>query len=158
MSQSNASIKGFTLIEVMVTLVIIAIMAGVISLNINSPSYSTFMANANKVATLLSLLADEAAYSGSVIKCKVNYTGLKCSKYKNQTWKDLPLSNVVSWTWPDRVHVLQISVDGVFLKDEQREIKFYPTGNRSIISLQIGDYSYTTWITTRLQGGFSISN
>lgn len=150
--------QGFTLLEVMIALVIISIMSGLIGLNINASHYSTFMANANKVASTLSALADEAVYSDSVISCKVNNNGLDCSRYKNQTWQALPISKVVSWDWPDSIHVLQLSVGGVFLKEHERVIKFYPTGDSSPTSLQITDTVNKTWIDSSFTGGFVVNN
>lgn len=149
--------KGFTLIEILIVLVIIAIVSGIAVLNIGAPTYAAFTAKADKIATTLELLNDDAAYTDSVIVCKVLAQGFSCQSYKNNEWNDLPMSRIVPWGWPKDITINQILVDGVPLK-EDGTIRFIPIGDADPMSFRITDGRYYTWIDGDLDGNFQVSN
>ncbi len=149
--------KGFTLIEIMIVLVIIAVMSAVLVLKVTAPSYSNFLSDANKIATLLELLGDEAVYTNSVIVCDIENTGLICQRYKNDEWSDIRLSNIASWSWPKKLKITQANVNGIPLKDKEK-IRFFPNGDQSLLSIQITDGIRNAWIDGDLSGSFKVSN
>lgn len=149
--------KGFTLLEILIVLAIIAIMSAVVVLNVSAPTYSAFMANARKIAATLSILNDEAVYTNSVLVCKVEDDGLSCQGYKNGNWSDINISTLVSWGWPKNFSIEQVYVNSVLLKQGET-IKFFATGDQQPTSLQITDGRYTTWIDGDINGNFQVNN
>lgn len=148
------STLGFTLIEILIVLVIIAIMSGVVSLNISSPRDRIFKSNLLKISNFLETLADQAVYTNSVITCMVG-DGITCKTYKNGEWDDLNLTSIVSWQWP-QVKVLEIKVDGSHLKDNE-PIRFPPSGEIEQMSFHISDGENDAWIDGNLNGEFKVS-
>jgi len=148
---------GFTLLEILVVLFIVSIMSAVVVLNVNAPSYANFIANARKIAATLSILSDEALYTNSVILCEVSSNGLQCRRYKNEQWTEINIAQLVSWTWPDGVTVENVYVNGVGLKDD-RNIRFFASGDQQPISLQVTNGKYHTWIDGDISGVFQVNN
>lgn len=147
-------VTGFTLIEILIVLVIIAVMSGVVALNVGSPKERIFKSDLLKISNLLATLADQAVYTNSVITCMVG-DGIKCKTYKNNEWDDLNLTGIVSWKWPD-VRVLEIRVDGNRLKDNEL-IRFPPSGEIEQMSFHISDGDHDAWIDGNLNGEFKVS-
>lgn len=149
--------RGFTLIEIMIVLVIIAIMAGVVVLNVNSSNYSGFMAEGLKISSTLEVIADEAVYTNSVIVCDVTDTGFVCQSYKNGEWRDLNMRSLVSWGWPRSIQVKAIYVNGRPIKDDEK-LRFLPSGEIQAMSLQISDGVHNAWIDGDMDGNFQVNN
>lgn len=149
--------NGFTLIEIIVVLVIIAVMSSVVVLNVNSSNYATFMSQANKVAATLEAIGDKAVYTNSIVACNIELDGLSCQSYKDGEWDDLNLSKVVNWDWPSKINIEQVMINGVQLKQGDK-IRFSPNGNSQPTSIRIGDGQYHTWIDNDLSGNYRISN
>ena len=149
--------QGFTLIEIMIVLVIIGLMSGVIVLNVGSSNYSGFMADASKIANALEIVADEAAYTNSVIACDVNFDGFICQAYKNGDWRELNLKNLVAWAWPNGIRIERVYINGQILKDNEK-IRFYPHGDIDKMSFQISNGVHKVWIDGDMNGVFVINN
>ena len=148
---------GFTLIEIIIVLVILAVMAGVVTLQVGSSNNTRFMSVVQKFSGVLSMLADEAVYSNSVISCQIQTRSLSCSKYHNGEWSDLPLQKMISWTWPNGLEVSKVLINGVPLKDNQ-PIRFIPSGDNAGVSIQLRDGDYNAWIDSDLAGRYGIAN
>lgn len=148
---------GFTLIEIMIVMVIIAVMSGVAVLSVGSSTYSSFMADVLKVSSTLEILADESVYTNSVIACDVNINGFSCSSYKNGDWQELDLRKLVTWGWPDKMQIKAVYVDGNPIKDGDK-IRFFPSGDISPMSFQVTDGPHTAWIDGDMSGVFVVNN
>lgn len=149
--------SGFTLIEIIIVLVIIAVMSSVVMLNVGSSNYSGYIGNVNKIAATLGLLGDEAVYTNSVVTCSVANSGFTCQAYKNGEWNDLNLAKVASWGWPKGMAIEAVMVNGAPLK-ENEEIRFYPTGELSPMSFKVTNGIYHSWIDGNVNGDFAVSN
>ena len=149
--------RGFTLLEILIVLAIVAIMSSVVVLNVSAPSYAKFTADANKIAAAMGILCDQAVYTNSVIVCEVSPNALACKSYKNGNWTDLNLQNLISWAWPTNMTIEQVFINGATLKQGER-LKFVATGVQAPISLQITNGRYTTWIDGDLNGNFQVNN
>lgn len=148
--------SGFTLIEIMVVLVLLAVMTTVVTLNVGGPSYSRFQGSAEKIANTFSILADEAVFTSSVVSCQVTPKSMVCKKYRDGEWNDLPISRLVAWGWPKELRISQVLVNGVAIKDKQ-PIFFLPSGDNGDISVQVADDSYSAWIDGDMSGRYKVS-
>ena len=147
---------GFTLLEIMVVLVIVAIMSSVVVMNIGSASHGSFKSDLTKIATTLDILADEAVYTNSVILCKLEDNELSCVKYKNGDYQDLDIRKLVSWGWPDNLKITQILVNDVPLKEDQM-LRFTPNGNLPLISFRITNGVQSAWVDGNMDGDFVVN-
>jgi hypothetical protein len=132
-------------------------MSSVTVLSVSVPSYSSFVADARKVATLLEVINDEAIYTNSVIVCAIHTDGLDCNGYKNGEWNDVSLNRLVPWSWPGKIKIIEVYVNGILLKKDET-IRFLPTGGLSPIEFKVSDGRYTTWLNGDLDGNFEVSN
>lgn len=148
---------GFTILEIMIVLAIIAIMSGVVVMNVSSSTYGNFVSQANKVAAMLEVLGDNAVYTNSVIACDANTNGLDCQRYKNGEWVDVTLSSIVAWQWPEGMKIEQVLINGLPMKQNDK-IRFVPDGNTIPMSIRVGNGAYNTWIDNDLSGNYKISN
>lgn len=148
---------GFTLIEILVVLVIIAILTSVVTISVGSARYTDFLANANKIATILEILNDDAVYTNSLISCGIEKRKFDCTKYKNGEWHDINLNKVTSIAWPKEIEVKQVLVNQVRLKFNEK-MQFLPIGNLNTISIWITNNKFSTWIDGDVYGNFKVSN
>lgn len=149
------SAGGFTLIEILIVIVIIAIMSSIVALNVGSSSGRTFKTDLFKIANFFELLADEAVYTNSVIACDVE-NGVHCKSYKNGEWNDLNLNKVASWKWPSNIQILEVRVAGIPLKEGER-IRFPANGEMAPISFQVTDGVHKAWIDGDFSGEFKVN-
>lgn len=148
---------GFTLIEIMIVLLIIGVMSAVATLSINAPSYSRFLASAEKLSTTFSLLSDQAIYTSSVVSCDLQTNNITCRSYRDGDWSDLDLKQLLSWGWPDNLTVKQILINGEPLKDKQ-QIKFLPSGDNDSLSVEVSNGEYSSWIDGDFTGQYKVAN
>ncbi len=151
--------SGFTLIEMMLVVVIIAIMTTIVTLSVSSPSFGRFLASAEQFSSTLSILSDEAIYSGDVIACKLTATSISCDRYRqgDNDWTEIDMRKVVSWGWPKGLKILKVMVNGVPLKDNE-PIRFFPSGDNASLSIEVGNEEYTAWIDSDLIGRYKVSS
>ncbi len=155
-SKTRISQTGFTLFEILIVLLIIAVMSGVATLQIGSTSNRTFIADANKMSNTFEILADEAVYTNSIIVCSVGNQNLSCSSYKDGEWSELNLHDLVSWGWPKNLEIKEIYVDDILLTNDQR-IRFLPSGAIQPMSFKVTDGTYTAWIDGDMDGSFIVN-
>lgn len=148
---------GFTLLEIIIVLAIIAIMASVATLKVSSTSYGGFVNKAHKIAILFEVMGDYAVYTNSVLVCEPNPIGLDCQKYKGGEWSDISLSRISSWQWPQDIKIEQVLINGRPLKQGDK-IYFYSEYNALLYSIRITNGVYSTWIDNDLTGNYKISN
>lgn len=150
--------SGFTLIEILIVLLILAVVSSIATLNIGAVSHTKFISQAGKVAGIFELLADYAVYTDSVVSCDVTQNGhLDCSYYKNGEWNQLPLTKIASWTWPEELKIKQVKINGGEVKLDQ-SIKFFPSGDFIPLSIQVSDDNFSVWIDNDLMGNFKVSS
>lgn len=148
---------GFTLLEIIIVLAILAIMSAVVTLNVSSSTYSGFVNKANKIAVMFEVLGDDAVYTNSVIVCEPNPNGLDCQSYKNGEWSDVTLSKLTTWEWPADMKIEQVLINGLPIKQGDK-IRFSPNDNANPMSIKVGNGTYSTWIDNDLSGNYKISN
>ncbi len=149
--------KGFTLLEILVVITIIAIMSSVIILNIAAPTYSKFKSDVNKIAITFDLLVENAIFTNSVIVCKLDNNLLNCKSYKNDDWNDIDFSKIVSWNWPKNFIIKKVYINDSELQDNQK-IYFMPSGFQTPVSFLITDGNYQIWVDGDINGKFTLSN
>ncbi len=149
--------QGFTLIEVIIVLVIVAVMSGVVVLSVSAPSSQAFISESLKIASTLEVIADESVYSNSVISCLVKEQGFDCMSYKDGEWKELDVKKLISWGWPSAIKITKVMVGGQPLAENQN-IKFYPNGQLQQMSFQVSNSVRSSWIDGNTDGDFNLSN
>lgn len=150
-------IDGFTLIEILVVLVIIAILTSIVTISVGNARYADFLANANKIATILEILNDDAVYTNSLISCGTEKGKFDCAKYKNGEWHDINIDRITSIIWPKEIIIKQIIVNQVILKSDEK-VQFLPIGNLNPMSIWISYNGFSTWIDGDIYGNFKVSN
>ncbi len=149
--------NGFTLIEVMIVLVIIGVMSAIATMSINAPSYSRFLASAEKLTATFSILSDDAIYTSSVIACSLGTDSIKCSRYRDGEWQDLNLKKILSWSWPDNMVIKRVLINGNPIREKQL-VKFLPSGDNDSLSVEVSNGEFTSWIDSDLTGKYKVSN
>jgi prepilin-type N-terminal cleavage/methylation domain-containing protein len=149
--------NGFTLIEILIVLVIIAIISSVAILSIGAPSYPKFMAEANKASVTFELISDRAVYSNSVIVCGIDHYQPSCQEYKDGQWQEMRISTVAPWIWPQNIKIQKVLVDGALLKSGQT-FRFLQMGNLQQLNILITNGQFSAWIDSDFNGGFKIEH
>lgn len=150
-------ISAFTMVEVLLVMLIIGILTSLVTLNMSSPNYARFKSDVQKISSLLSIVADEAIYTNSVIACKVEPENFICKKYHDGEWSDLSLKKLVSWSWPQNLKIEDVYIDGIPLLANE-PIKFLPTGDNSGMSFKVGNGDFSAWIDNDASGRFGITS
>lgn len=148
---------GFTLIEVMIVLVIVGIMSALATVSINAPSYSKFSVGAEQFAATFSTLSDEAIYTSSVITCDLGKNSISCNRYKDSEWSPIDIRQMISWSWPSGFIVKQVLINGIAIREDE-QIKFLPSGDNDILSVEISNGEYTAWIDADRAGRYKVSS
>lgn len=144
----------------LVVIVIMGIAASIVLFNVNMPSYYKFKSQVELVSNTLSMIADQAIYSGNTVVCKVNSNNLLCRQYVDEDWTDLDLHRLISWHWPpERLKFKQLIIEGLRYPIGS-VIVFLPSGDNPRMSLQISsdDGKFSSWIDSDLLGRYNISN
>ena len=149
-----SSSGGFTLIEILIVLVIIAVMSSIVGLSVSSSGDRVFKNNLFKVSALLEGIADESVYTNGIISCDFSDT-ITCKSYKNGEWNDFNLNKAATWKWPREIKVISISVNGVALKPGEN-MRFSPSGDIQSVSFQLTDGIHKGWIDSDNGGEFKV--
>ncbi|NCS65916.1 MAG: type II secretion system protein GspH [Hydrogenophilales bacterium CG03_land_8_20_14_0_80_62_28] len=113
-------VRGFTLIEVMVVLVIVAIMAGLVAGNLRPDPGRAVAAEAWRLARLAERLDREANLSGQVLALRWQPDGYRFLKRGDDgVWSDLASDSVYSPRRFDPPMHLTDSGEAVFVPDEE---------------------------------------
>lgn len=146
---------GFTLIEILIVLVIIAVMSSIVGLSVGSTGDRMFKNNLFKISSLLEGIADESVYTNGIISCDFSDM-ISCRSYKNGEWDDFNLNKAATWKWPGEIKVVAIYVNGVALKPGEN-VRFSPNGDIQSISFQLTDGIHKGWIDSENGGEFKVN-
>jgi prepilin-type N-terminal cleavage/methylation domain-containing protein len=152
--------QGFTLIEILVVIVIMGIAASIVIFNIGLPSYYKFKSQVDMVSNTLSVISDQAIYTGRTIICKIDSNNIVCKQYVDEEWVDMDFNKIISWKWPpEKIKFKQLTIEGLNYPIGSI-IAFVPSGDNAKMSLEITseDGKFTSWIDSDLLGRYNISN
>lgn len=152
--------QGFTLIEILVVIVIMGIAVSMVVLNISLPGYYKFKSQVDMVSNTLSMISDQAIYTGNTIVCKVTTNNLLCKQYVDEEWVEMDINRIISWHWPpEKLKFKQIMIEGLNYPIGS-VIAFVPSGDNSRMSLQLTseDGKFSSWIDSDLLGRYNVSN
>lgn len=152
--------QGFTLIEILVVIVIMGIAVSMVVLNISLPGYYKFKSQVDMVSNTLSMISDQAIYTGNTVVCKVTTNNLLCKQYVDEEWVEMDINRIISWHWPpEKLKFKQIMIEGLNYPIGS-VIAFVPSGDNSRMSLQLtsDDGKFSSWIDSDLLGRYNVSN
>lgn len=130
LSRSNQKVKqaGFTLIELMVVLVIVAVVMGVTVLSLSSNEKSRLNAQKNQLKSYLSLVRDQSTFDLKLYLVAPDQQGLKTLVFDKDSWKIA--SKVAPLVWQDGV-MADWRLDSTFAHRQQLPSAgwiFWPSG------------------------------
>jgi general secretion pathway protein H len=120
--QGVRTARGFTLIEVMVVLVIMAAMAGLLVIGFRDNPEQRLRREADNLAGLLNAAADEAVMRGMELGLAIDDDGYRFVYFdlKKKQWQAAPERALAPHVFPDRIAVT-IALDGEQLDDQVLE-------------------------------------
>lgn len=123
--------KGFTLIELMVVLVIVAVLLSAMTQSFKFGSSDELRSEQAKIRGLLVNLQDQASFSGQPLLLTVDQKGMQTWQFSKGDWQ--PANRFADYRWPEGV-----KVDWQFneLETQQRNLPaggwlFWPSGEVS---------------------------
>lgn len=108
-----SSCKGFTLIEVLVVLVIVAAMAGLLVFSFSDSSQQKLRREASDFAALLNAVADEAVMRGMEFGVVLDDEGYRFVTFDPETkqWQEAAASGLAVHKFPER-YTIEFSIEG----------------------------------------------
>lgn len=105
--------RGFTLLEVLVVLVIVAAMAGLLVFSFNDSPQRQLRREAEDFAALLNAAADEAVMRGIEIGVVIHPEGYRFVVFDAQTkqWQEAAASGLAAHKFPER-YAIEFALDG----------------------------------------------
>ena len=99
--------RGFTLIEILVTLVIMALLAGLASLSVGGTSHRQALDEVERLAGVLSFASDEATLQGEEYGVQLTDDGYSVLRFdaENETWTDATERQLAPHTLPGSVRM-----------------------------------------------------
>lgn len=79
--------RGFTLIELMVTLVVFAVLIGMVTISASPSPQRDLLAEADRLAQLLSLAREEAQVRGAPIRFDSDGTAFRFLVFRDRQWR-----------------------------------------------------------------------
>ena len=141
-------------------MVIMGIVASLVVFNITLPGYYKFKSQVEVVSNTLSMISDQAIYSGKTIVCKVEQNNLVCKQYIDEDWVNLDIDRIISWKWPpENIIFKQLKIEGLN-SPIGSNLVFVPSGDNAKMSMRITslDGKFSSWIDSDLLGRYNISN
>ena len=111
---------GFTLIEVMVVVVIIAVLAGTVSLSFPPVGDKLLKETADRLTALISLAQDEAILQSNELGLEVTPNGYSFYQNVNNTWVALGTSPFSTRVLPTQI-TTKMFLDGISIDLKGRE-------------------------------------
>ena len=96
--------RGLTLIELLVVMLVVAMAAGAVAVNL-PPSASEARKEAERFAARLSVAGEQAIMSGTVIGMELEAGGYSFYRYDRGEWRDLSLGSLSAGRFPPEVAV-----------------------------------------------------
>ena len=129
----NISQKGFTLIEIMVVVVIIAVLMGAVTLSFPPVGDKLLKENAERFSALISLAQDEAILQSAEIALEVDEKGYGFYRNENNSWASLSEAPFKKRQLPTDI-TSKLFLDGISTSLEDRE-----NDNPQIVFLSSGE-------------------
>jgi general secretion pathway protein H len=130
----NQNAKGFTLLEILVVLVIIAVMAGLLVFSTHDSPERRLQREANALAALLNIATDEAVMQSREMGLVINDRGYHFVVFDPEAKKWLPLKKkpLADHLFPE-AYTVQFQLDGEQIDDGTRALidKFIERGAAS---------------------------
>ena len=141
--------RGFTLVELVVTLAVIGLLAGAVALTLPDEN-SAFRRESEDFAARLSLARDEAILSVREVQVSADARGYDTSRRSFDGWKDLNTGPFKSVVWRDETRP---AFPG---ERQQATFRFDPTGGAQPAELQLLNRADRLRIRVDISGKVSV--
>lgn len=114
--------SGFTLLEILVTLVIVAAMAGMLVFSFQDSSQQKLRREASDFVVVLNAAADEAVMRGIEIGVVLDDEGYRFVVFDPETrrWQEPPITGLAEHKFPER-YVIDLSLEGSEVDEQMIE-------------------------------------
>jgi general secretion pathway protein H len=148
---------GFTLIEMVVTMVVMAVIIGIAMANIGSGSRSILGREAKKLAYFMELVHDEAVTRGEGMGVSFSANTPVLWRESGQDWIQMPADDIVGdGTVGNGVKIAGAWVDGLPVSGADK-VEFQPSGSIAPYSLKLALDGMETDLNGDLFGRVSIT-
>lgn len=147
-----ASIRGFTLIEMLVVMLIMGLFVGLISAIAKPDDRSRVQLEAERLAQLLNLVAAESRLTGKPMRWTSDGPGYRFWRQQEQGWVEVNDSALFRpRTLPDGMSIADFRVEALSRPDAMR-LEFLPYGLPMTYSLEIALGTHRTAIAATPYG------
>ncbi|PID33713.1 MAG: type II secretion system protein GspH [Thiotrichales bacterium] len=160
----NTSHRGFTLIEIMVVIVIVAILMAAVTLSFPPVGDKLLKENAERFSALVSLAQDESILQSAEMSLEIDADGYGFYRNENNQWTALSEAPFKKRRLPERIRS-KLILDGVEIDLEDREkntpqIVFLSSGEITPFTYQLfyenkSAYSMKVGATGEIEQSFS---
>ncbi|WP_165874596.1 type II secretion system minor pseudopilin GspH [Cocleimonas flava] len=131
--------KGFTLIEIMVVIVIVAVLMGAVTLSFPPAGDKLLKENTERFSALISLAQDESILQSAEIALEIDDKGYGFYRNENNSWTALSEAPFNKREFPSSI-TSKLYLDGISTNLEERENE-----NPQIVFLSSGEMTPFTY-------------
>lgn len=150
---------GFTLIEILVVIVVIAVLSGGMIASVSNAVRYQFLSDVDRIANLMMNMYNKSRYNNAVVMCKLIEGKLICNSVRDNKLTLVDFRKEYGIKWPEDIEIQEIQISG---KNVSNQEQFFCLFNGiyfidvSIRLKKIG-HEYSVWLNNNPLGQFFTS-